>query len=963
MAKLTKNCNLGWGGKLPALCGGGAMKRGLCMAARLAAAVGLVCLAPLAAVQAAVDVPSFEVAGEWTVKVSCEGASSTFEIDPPVEQDKKQGDFVLPRYNEKAWFLSQGKVPKGLVSRGGCPTKHALVVDSVRVVRRDGTELKKDVDWRVNEWGCLGSVEGGRAETNEHVSVTYRHRLSRADSVWLKDGKIVRVAGKPDMSAPEIPGYGSVANGRFLGTIYVPPETTRLSDANLFPRLEEPKRPSLTKERRAAALCPKTWRKLVAGEPVRILAWGDSVTDGVYAGLPGPSARWQEQFRRRLAKMFPKSRIEVVSNGWGGKTTQNFFDAPPSDTKHHYATTVVGAGCDLAIVEFVNDAGRSYADTTNRFGRIAEDFRTNGTEVVFMVPHYTRYDQYMGFASQKNCDADTRTYSRALKDLGVMLGVGVVDAAARWGHLWREGVPYMAFLVNDINHPTEEGLSFFADALVDFFDGLPDTGYEVSVDGCRVEVESARCSAVPFNRMFQGYQRSKDQTEFCAFARFDLDRPSRVDVKIPREFTNVVVKPLSRNVKARRADGMVSFEISSPGAYSVEADGPHECLFVFADAPHRYDVSRDDPKVRWFGPGEHNVGCIEMKSGETLYIESGATVYGRVFARDADGIRILGDGILDASREEGIPVRDDPEMDKWERENGRVVLNVLRPDTIRLEFCDDVLVEGVTIRDSLLYNIRPIGCRDLRIRRVKTLGNWRHNSDGFDLHNCERVTIADSFLRTFDDCICVKGFDCWMDESDMVHDGYRHEFCRDILVTNCVVWCDWGRALEIGAETRAKEISGVRFVDCDVIRAAHVACDVQNVDYGDVHDIAFENIRVEYDAHTPRLRYQKSDDDVYVDDPSRPNMPGLFWSTVTYIPCYSFGGANGGALRGRNRNIMLRNIRIFADRMPSSILRGYDEGHKTSSVVFDGVYLNGRRVERAAAKLSVGKFAEEPEWK
>jgi hypothetical protein len=49
--------------------------------------------------------------------------------------------------------------------------------------------------------------------------------------------------------------------------------------------------------------------------------------------------------------------------------------------------------------------------------------------------------------------------------------------------------------------------------------------------------------------------------------------------------------------------------------------------------------------------------------------------------------------------------------------------------------------------------------------------------------------------------------------------------------------------------------------------------------------------------------------------------------------------------------------------MPSSILRGYDEGHKTSGVVFDGVYLNGRRVERAAAKLSVGKFAEEPEWK
>ena len=434
-----------------------------------AAAVVLTALADNARAE---TIPVFEVAGEWSVKVSCGRLSATFDVEPPSEREARQDGFVLPRFNQKAWYLSRGKVPKGLVSRGGTPTKYSLVEESVRMVRSDGTELKKDVDWRVNEWGCIGSIEGGAAASNEHVSISFRHRLSHADSVWLKDGRIVRIKGTPDMSAPEIPGLGSEGNGRFLGTIYVPPETTRLSDNNLFPCLEKPKTQAIPKARRAAALCPNTWKKLVAGDTVRILAWGDSVTDGIYSGLPGPSARWQEQFSRRLSKRFPKAKIEIVKNGWGGKTTQNFFDAPPSDTKHHYETTVIGAGCDLAIVEFVNDSGRSYADTTNRFCRIARDFKAKGTEVVFMIPHYTRYDQGpLNFASQKNCDADPRAYSRGIKDTGLMMNVGVVDPAARWGHLWREGVPYMVHLVNDINHPTETGLSFFADALMEFFGG------------------------------------------------------------------------------------------------------------------------------------------------------------------------------------------------------------------------------------------------------------------------------------------------------------------------------------------------------------------------------------------------------------------------------------------------------------------------------------------------------------
>ena len=76
-----------------------------------------------------------------------------------------------------------------------------------------------------------------------------------------------------------------------------------------------------------------------------------------------------------------------------------------------------------------------------------------------------------------------------------------------------------------------------------------------------------------------------------------------------------------------------------------------------------------------------------------------------------------------------------------------------------MNYCKDIEIDGITIRDSLVYNIRPIACENLTIKNIKIIGNWRYNSDGIDMHNCENVVIDNCFIRTFDDSICIKGFD------------------------------------------------------------------------------------------------------------------------------------------------------------------------------------------------------------
>jgi len=480
----------------------------------------------------------------------------------------------------------------------------------------------------------------------------------------------------------------------------------------------------------------------------------------------------------------------------------------------------------------------------------------------------------------------------------------------------------------------------------------------VAADGRPVVVRSVRCSAMPFNRRWPGHQRTKDQTEICGVARFTLAGDSAtVTLTIGEPFTNVVVRPLAKGVKTVRDGQVLRLENVRRGQYSVEIDGWHRNLHLFVDPPRDFGVDRNDPKVKYFGPGRHEAGLITLTSGETLYLDADAVVCGRVFARDADDIRILGYGMIDASVNRERYIRNDPEKDRQEREACVAVANAKRDDTIRLEFCDRVRIEGVTIRDSLIYNIRPVGCRDLEIANVKTVGNWRYNSDGFDMHNCERVTIRDSFLRTFDDAICVKGFDCWMNEAEMAHDGYVHDVFRDVLVTNCVVWCDWGKCFEIGAETRAREIFDVTFRDCDAIRTCGPACDICSIDYADVHDIAFENVRVEYGPGRLQLQMQAGDDARYVDQGK-----GLWASgPMGVFLGYHFEYSAAGKRRGHVRNVTFRDIRVTGDCLPASVFTGYDKDHRVSGVVIDGLYWNGRRIaDEKESNLRLGNAFADP---
>lgn len=465
--------------------------------------------------------------------------------------------------------------------------------------------------------------------------------------------------------------------------------------------------------------------------------------------------------------------------------------------------------------------------------------------------------------------------------------------------------------------------------------------YTVTANGKAVDLNSARVSAVPFNRRWPGYQRSIDQTELINFLSLAADEPVTVEVtpNFPFAEDHVVVRPQSLGIEPVCKDGTITFTLPGPCFCTVEPLGRTKALHIFADPVKDYGVDIRDEHVLYFGPGEHEVEEIELRSNQTVFLDEGCVLYARIHAIDCDNIKILGRGILDNSR-----LKEQILFEAHQEHTGAAIRNAVRKRPIQLEYCTNIEIDGITVRDSLVYNIHPRCCRNLHIQNVKLIGNWRYNSDGIDMHNCEDVLIEGCFIRTFDDCLCVKGMDCFYDGDldkavyEATHrNGQVYEDFKNITVRNCVLWNDWGKCLEIGAETRAEKICNVVFENCDILHATGPVLDCCNMDYADIYDVIYRNIHVEFEDTVPKPVLQRADAQVY-ENPDPDYAPELLKVCIQYHYEYSAGGTR----RGKCHAVKFQNIHLHARHKPRLSFTGHDPEHKVENITVENLYHNGK---------------------
>ena len=474
-------------------------------------------------------------------------------------------------------------------------------------------------------------------------------------------------------------------------------------------------------------------------------------------------------------------------------------------------------------------------------------------------------------------------------------------------------------------------------------------GCSVTINQRKAKIYSARVSAMPFNRGWPGHQRPLDQTEMAGFLSFETDEAVSISVTWPTPIGQVLVRPLFRGVRAEIDGCTATFTLPGCGQYTVEADGHHNALHIFVNPIREIDGLRTTYR---FAGGEHHIGSIELSDNDTVYIDSGAVVYGSFYAICAENIRIIGNGIIDGSREERTdetsllagdyqkPIPHDSQGIRSFMHTHRVLRG-----NLRFYRCRNVHVEGVICRDSASFAIIAAGCENVTLENVKTIGMWRYNSDGIDLFNCSNVSIKGCFLRNFDDCMVIKGICGWDEDCN-----------RNITVEKCVLWCDWGRALEIGAETNAPKFYHILFSDCDVIHGSTMQLDIQHHNRAEISHVCFENIRVEYTQYQQSDVHQQSEEQEY-----RSSVPAQ-QPVLINVVLYDMGLFAKDGLHGCVHDIVFKDIFVLTDApmpMPCSVFRGLDEVHDVRDIRIEGLYFNGERLTLpGAANLVIGEYAQ-----
>ncbi len=423
--------------------------------------------------------PNLRLSGDWQVQVTLPSQMSgvgqrprttTLEVSPPTIVTVKAERYDrLPLFNAKTAGWVKGAPLRGVAAQE-CTSFGML--DPASLVIRTGPEaeaqrLELGQDYLADlDWGTVGRLPNGPLNENQVVYADYCHAALRIDSIVLtREGHVELRQGEPHVATPVPPVLGD--GDRLLANVFLPGRIAKLEPQHLFPILEtafpEPPRVSPSP---AELLLPKTLEKLRAGSPVRILAWGDSVTDGGY--LPDAEHnRWQAQFVTGLQKQFPQAKIELLTEAWGGRSTASYL-AEPAGSPRNYDDKVLGTKPDLIVSEFVNDAGLTPEQVEDRYGKFLADFTAIGAEWIILTPHYVRPD-WMGLSAQRDIDDDPRPYVTGLRQFAAKHRVALADASVRWGRLWRQGIPYNTLHMNTINHPNATGMQIFADSLMALF--------------------------------------------------------------------------------------------------------------------------------------------------------------------------------------------------------------------------------------------------------------------------------------------------------------------------------------------------------------------------------------------------------------------------------------------------------------------------------------------------------------
>ncbi len=255
-------------------------------------------------------------------------------------------------------------------------------------------------------------------------------------------------------------------------------------------------------------------------------------------------------------------------------------------------------------------------------------------------------------------------------------------------------------------------------------------------------------------------------------------------------------------------------------------------------------------KVRWEGTVAYNYSpLVYAYQQENIAVTGKGTLDGQtegtwaLWKRDNDGKnqdadkkvlrqmgndtipeeqRVFGNGFLDLDGDS----QDDGYGDGQD--------HYLRPTLIEFYECENVLIEGVTLKSSPFWTVHPVFCTNVTIRGLNIQAGTT-NDDGIDPDSCTDVLIEDCTVNTHDDAISIK--------AGRDQDAWNRPPTENVIIRNCTL-ASGVNAVCIGSEMSG----GVRNVfveDCQLRDGKHALNFKCNLDRGgQVEQVYIRNLEI-----------------------------------------------------------------------------------------------------------------------
>jgi hypothetical protein len=323
-----------------------------------------------------------------------------------------------------------------------------------------------------------------------------------------------------------------------------------------------------------------------------------------------------------------------------------------------------------------------------------------------------------------------------------------------------------------------------------------------------------------------------------------------------------------------------------------------------------------------FSKGDYVSGTIDLKSGVMLELAAGARILASTNLADypervarrrtvMDSNMDMRQSLIFAEGCERVGIRGAGEIDgRGTHENfpGKQTIGPTpgRPFVLRIIDCKQVVLDGITLKDSPCWMQNYLNCEGLILQNLKVESQVNWNNDGIDIDGCRNVIVRGCWVNSEDDGLCFKGASLRPMESVLVENCQFYSTCnalkfgtdsqgdfRNVLVRNVEVG---GPAADMRAINRRRAISGISW---------------EVVDGGTLENVLATNVRI-VRADTPLFLRLGNRGRVLPEMPKP--KPGILRRVIFQDIAGEDNGARGSIFSGipsaRIENVVVRDMRI-----------------------------------------------------